>query len=136
MKDPTGEILTAFVTAISGNVTYNGTAWHVYKEEPPKGKRNYIYIASVLLDDQSDKDHDIFYGTVIINISVKKDKYCRIISNSLSNTIIQLVTELRLSMTSYNMSLKLHNPALVLEVETPESNFVKTLQINFTTQEK
>ena len=137
MTDPTQEILTAFSTALSGNVSYNSKAWHVYDEEPPKGKRNYIYITNVDLVDASDQDHYIFNAIIDVLISVKKDKYARTIAADLGDTIIPLISEMALSMTSYNMNMKLHLVRTEMLDETEQqTQYIKPIQVQFSTQEK
>ncbi len=136
MKEPTGEILTAYATALS-SITYNSTTWHVYKEQPPIGKRNYIYLAEVVLNENSAKDIYIFSGTIIIQISTKKDKYCKTIANSLSNSILVALIKVKLSMTSFDMIIasRAQDVSLSEEIES-DTNYIKQIALTFETQQK
>ena len=135
MKDPTGELLTAFATALA-SVSYNGTAWHVYKVEPPRGKRNYIYLSDIILNEDMAKDLNIFSGVITIQVSSIKDKNCRIAVNDLSNSIILALTKVSLSMTNYTMTVSSFPVNVEIGEEDNTSNFIKRISLSFNTQEK
>jgi len=135
MKDPTGELLTAFASALS-SIAYNGATWHVYTEQPPKGQRNYIYLSDIVLNENMDKSHYIFNGIIGIQISTIKNKYCRTIANSLSNSILVALTKVTLSMTSFTMIISSFPNSVEISEETTESNFIKRLSLTFSTQQK
>lgn len=135
MIDPEFEILTAFETALS-SITYEGVTWHVYKDTPPKGKQNYIFFSELSTGDESAKDNELVDGTLIIEISVKKDKYCKLIANSLSDSILQAVEDVKLSMTSYDMIVDSIANDVALTREEKKQNYIKTLRLNFKIQEK
>lgn len=135
MKDPTGELLTAFKTALA-SITYNGYAWHVYKEEPPRGQRNYIYLSDLILNSDSDKDHYIFNGILGIQISAIKNKDCKSIVNDLGNSILVALTRVSLSMTNFDMVVLTYPNSVEITEETTDSNFIKRLSLTFSTQQK
>lgn len=134
MKDPTGELLTAFSGALSG-VTYNSKEWNVYKVQPPKGKRNYIYLSDIVLNENMAKDIYIFSGVIGIQISSIKDKNCRIAVNSLSNDILVAVTKIKLSLASHKMIISSFPNTVEISEETTDSNFIKRLSLTFETQQ-
>ena len=130
MKDPTGEILTAFATALAA-MSYNSKTWAVYKEQPPKGKRNYIYLSDVNFTDSGDQDHLILDGNILIQVSAIKDKYCRTIVNSLSNSIVAALEGVTLSLTSFTMIISsiVQDISLSEEIEG-NTNYIKTITLN------
>ena len=135
MKDPTGEILTAFATALA-SISYNSFTWPVYTEQPPKGKRSYIYLAELLTNQDNAKETLITDCIINIEISAIKDKYCKTIVNSLSNSIIQSLVGVTLILPSYtmNFSSSLDNTFLLKET-SGDTNYIKTLTLHFQTQE-
>ena len=135
MKDPTGELLTAFATAL-GSVAYNSKTWPVYTVQPPKGKRNYIYLSDLVLNENMAKDIYIFSGVIGIQISSIKDKNSRVAVNSLANSILVLLTKVKLSMSSHTMIIGSFPSSVEITEETTESNYIKRLSLTFETQQK
>ena len=135
MKDPTGELLTAFATALA-SVAYNSKTWPVYTVQPPKGKRNYIYLSDIVLNENMAKDIYIFSGVIGIQISSIKDKNARVAVNSLANSILVLLTKVKLSMSSHTMIIGSFPSSVEITEETTESNYIKRLSLTFETQQK
>lgn len=105
MKDGSGSILSCFVTALTG-ITYGSGAWHVYKEQPVKGKQNAIYLAELIGLDSSVKDNNALSFQLIMDITVKEDS--REIANTILNTAIPLIEAVSLSSTYFQFTVKPH----------------------------
>jgi len=135
MKDPTGELLGAFKTALAA-ISYNSKLWHCYDVEPPQGKRNYIYISDIVLNENMAKDLWIFSGVVGIQISSIKDKNSRVALNSLASSILVALTKIKLTMSSHTMIVSSFPNSVEISEETTDSNYIKRLSLTFETQQK
>jgi len=68
MKDPSDAILTAFYTALNGNLAYGSTDFPVYTFAPKADVYNYVLLEDVSLVDDSTKDRYESEGTILIEV--------------------------------------------------------------------
>lgn len=107
MKDPSDEILTAFYTALNGNLSYGGNNFPVYTSAPRSTDYRYVHLAGLNLTDDSAKDMFISDCALIIEIvdDVYKIRGTFKGVNDISNDILQLIIKTRLSMTNFTMTV-------------------------------
>lgn len=104
MKDPTNEIINALHDAISGNVSYGGSAVPVYTrviEWSDLTVQRFIEIADAVLVEDGPKDAYISRGTVTIYVTTfftGKNSGSWVPVNAIVNSVTQLID------TTYSLS--------------------------------
>ena len=141
MKDPSDEILTAFYTALNGNLSYGGSNFPVYTVAPKSEYYRYVFLTELDVTDDSTKDKFTTDCTLIFEIvdKVYKKRSTYKAVNSIANSILLLVIRQSLTMTNFDMTVKpwLFRPMEIF-LDPVDLGVLprKTIPINFKVQQK
>lgn len=106
MTDPAAAILTAFETALNGNLTYQSDNWPVYLSAPKSDGRGYVVLSDLnWYDDSGDDTMDCSLVVEINNGTPTHGQVLLAPMNSVSSTIVSLVSKINISITGYRLDV-------------------------------
>jgi len=107
MIDPSSEILTAFYTALNGNLSYSSETWAVYTSVPKSDADKYVVLEELSVSDDNTKDSnhwdcsltiEVVGGISIGQVSMKP-------VDSITSQILNALFKVDLSMPSFSMTV-------------------------------
>jgi len=107
MIDPSSEILTAFYTALNGNLSYSGTSWGVYTSVPKSDADKFVVLEELSISDDITKDHNKWDCSLTIEVigSISIGQVSMKPVDSITSQILNLLFKKSLSMTSFSMTV-------------------------------
>jgi hypothetical protein len=139
MKDPTDEILTAFYSALNGNLTYSDVNWPVYTSADTDQNYNYVLLDDVFLTNDMTKDAFISEGTILIDIvggAMGKRGTLKGV-NSICNQILLLVIKKDLTLTNFAWEVLPYLDSVNIIKEEQETSIIirKLLRLRFSIEQ-
>jgi len=106
MIDPSSEILTAFYNALSGNLSYNSTAWAVYTSVPKSDADKFVVLEELSVGDDNTKDHNKWDCSLTIEVmgEIAIGQVSMKPVDAITSQILNALFKVSLSMPSFDMT--------------------------------